>query len=394
MVTLCFSFILQKMSQKDVLILCFVLKVLLEGEFCLFMGEDAHRTFKKRHMFKSNIREPQTRSRDAFATRFTKEVPAGPPPSAEGKKGKKDDADTLFNSDSDEEYLSALDAENEAHIARNTSEENAALVQRFTVGHKGEGGAPHHGPRPHHGAQHHPHVQPHNGPQPHHDVQHPHAAIGPGLYHRTPRDAGRGRGAGMKSRPESVKEPPRPGGGLSHGEYPKWRSEKTASWVVPDGTDRGEPSKVRTTHKPLQDLPEMKNCRHSPVAQQVTKSSGSALLNKLRMKKAAKASSESDSACEVSSARKEARIDSNVPVGDPLPGKREPKKRDQEVSDLLLHQDPRGRAVRPVNSVFDIDNLHPALAKFLKVQQVDAPKPLQGNPDTGQIAIFPVRRHL
>ena len=97
-------------------------QILLEGEFCIRLGEDAHRTFKKRHTFRSNMREPASRSKDAFATRFAKELPAGPPKesSREKKKKKEKEEDSLFNSESDEEYLSALDAEEEAHVGRVT----------------------------------------------------------------------------------------------------------------------------------------------------------------------------------------------------------------------------------------------------------------------------------
>ena len=327
------------------------------------MGEDAHRTFKKRHMFRSMIREPQTRSRDAFATRFAKEVPAGPTNKTTKKRGDADDdPDNLFNSDSDEEYLSALDAEEES---RNTPE-NTALAQRRNMMNTGR--------------------QNDVGDTRKQALASPHASIG--LYSRPPPDAAdMGRGARMKSRAESVKKLPRPGGGPL-GEFPKWLLEtpgirqSPAPWIHSAVIDRGEPSKVETsTLAGMVRTDPATGTRISPAAQQVTKSPGSALLNKLRIKKAAKASSESDSACDLS-ARKENTTE-DVTDGDGLPRKREPK-RDQEVSDLLLDQDPRGRAVRAVKSVFDIDNLHPALSKFLQGQGVDAPKPLQGNFDPGQ----------
>ena len=319
------------------------------------MGEDAHRTFKKRHMIRSMIREPQTRSRDAFATRFAKEVPAGPIINKTKKKKRgdadADDPDNLFNSDSDEEYLSALDAEEEAR----NSPENTALAQRWNMNTGGQNDV--------------------GDTRKQASAASPHAPVRPpGLYSRPPPDAaGMGRGARMKSRAGGG-----PGGGPL-GEFPKWILERPdirqspAPWIHSHVIDfRGEPSKVKTPN--LAGMMKNDHCadiRTAPAAQQVTKSQGSALLNKLRTKKAAKASSESDSA------REEKRTE-DVTAGDPLPRKREPK-RDQEVRDLLLDQDPRGRAVRAVKSVFEIDNLHPALSKFLQGHGVDAPKPLQGN---------------
>ena len=103
---------------------------------------------------------------------------------------------------------------------------------------------------------------------------------------------------------------------------------------------------------------------------------GSALLNRLRMKKAAKASSESDSASGNSKAAVEKRTEDVAAAA----LKREPRRRGRQaaaVSDLFLDQDPRGRAVREVGSVFEIDNLHPALSRLLQEHGVDAPKPLQ-----------------
>ena len=240
------------------------------------MGEDAHRTFKKRHMIRSMIREPQTRSRDAFATRFAKEVPAGPIlpiNKTKKKKGGDDDPDNLFNSDSDEEYLSALDAEEEAR----NSPENTALAQRWNMNTGGQNDV--------------------GDTRKQASAASPHAPVRPpGLYSRPPPDAaGMGRGARMKSRAGGG-----PGGGPL-GELPKWitrdYSQSPAPWIHSAVIDRrGEPSKVKTPN--LAGMMKNDHCadiRTSPGAQQVTKSQGSALFDALRIKKAAKASSEAES---------------------------------------------------------------------------------------------------
>ena len=238
---------------------------------------------------------------------------------------------------------------------------------------------------------------------------------GPGLHYRTPKDVaiGRGRGARMKCRAESAQEIPRQGGVEQDGirapqdEYPKWRPEhahpRAVSRCVPAGIDRGEPSKAvliapkpSTNHQEAAKKSDLLVAKKrpmeagpSPAVQRTTKNPpSSVLLNKLRMKQAAKASLESDSTCDSSSSYyslescsdSRSKRQESLPAGDAGPPqlKREPK-RDSEVSDLLLDQDPRGRAVCPVKSVFDIENLHPALVRFLQGQEVDAPKPLQGN---------------
>ena len=335
-------------------------QILLEGEFCIRLGEDAHRTFKKRHTFRSNMREPASRSKDAFATRFAKELPAGPPKesSREKKKKKEKEEDSLFNSESDEEYLSALDAEEEAHVGRVTPAQGRDTGPKTA------------------------------GKQSVDDTlrnksSSPFTAntLGPVLFPRPPPDPVMGRGARMKIRAESLREPQRPGGGLSHEDHLRIRSSP-----APPASDR-DVLTCRSKQGEVDEFPQdlvgrlNDNLKYSapppPIQAAKISARGSALLNRLRMKKATKASSESDSAAGNAKSGVEKRTEDAAAFA----LEREPRKRDRAAvaaaSDLLLDQDPRGRAVREVGSVFEIDNLHPALSRLLQEHGVDAPKPLQ-----------------
>ena len=322
-------------------------QILLESEFCIRLGEDAHRTFKKRHAFRSNMREPVSRSRDAFATRFAKELPAGPPKeeSSRGRKKKKE-ADSLFNSESDEEYLSALDAEEEAHVGRvNPVPTVTRMLNEGSDAMRKNSSSPH-------GAN----------------------ALGPALFTRPPPDPVMGRGARMKIRAELLREPQRPGGGgLQQEDHLRLRSSP-----APSASDRDVQMRIwKQEAEADKSLPVLagrmydhsKYSAPPPPIQAAKRPGGSALLNRLRMKKAAKASSESDSAASVEKRTEDAAA---AP-------KRDPRRRGRAAaaSDLFLDQDPRGRAVREVGSVFEIDNLHPALSRLLQEHGVDAPKPLQ-----------------